>query len=476
MAPSYLRVGAIVFYLVGYAEAYTKFDPTCSLPDKTVNFVSSADSRGTLDILWSSLFTIIACTWTIQHPNVPEQREDRDPGWVGTIKWSLRRFLRSTKWMILTIIAPEIIMGLACWDFVLARQYHKTLKDYAAEDKVPWTWTHTYFANMGAFAIRTGVSKEPLATPYIPRENTDTGDTLGEVQADRNPNQGETGEESQKPRPSITPEDDGNHNPFHLTASQICKLRELKVLPTLPYITKEEINDKSNSSPPLKTIALGQITWAMVQIIVRGARRIAISQLEIAVIAFASCAVFIYILYWPKPKDISTVTTILRYEGTIPPETLKEIDFPFNSFGKDMFKMFDSTAELRFGARIKNDAMERFKDDSESWLEYLAMVFGATVFGGIHVAAWNFVFPSRVELIFWRCTSVFSAAFGLVVIVAGLLQASSRFADTLRLISVVTVLYIICRLFLLVEILRTLCFLPPDAYISTWTSSIPHVG
>src|ERR1700735_4825876 len=91
---------------IAFAEAYTKFDPMCSVPAEHVNFVSSPNSRGTLDILWSSLFMIIACTWTIQHLNVPEQRNGRDPGWVGDLKWKLKGFLQSAKWMVITMLAP----------------------------------------------------------------------------------------------------------------------------------------------------------------------------------------------------------------------------------------------------------------------------------------------------------------------------------------------------------------------------------
>ena len=36
--------------------------------------------------------------------------------------------------------------------------------------------------------------------------------------------------------------------------------------------------------------------------------------------------------------------------------------------------------------------------------------------------------------------------------------------------------YILARLFLLVEIFRTLCFLPPDAFVDTWSGSFPHIG
>jgi hypothetical protein len=36
--------------------------------------------------------------------------------------------------------------------------------------------------------------------------------------------------------------------------------------------------------------------------------------------------------------------------------------------------------------------------------------------------------------------------------------------------------YALARLFILVEIFRTICFLPTDAYVATWTSNIPHVA
>jgi hypothetical protein len=36
--------------------------------------------------------------------------------------------------------------------------------------------------------------------------------------------------------------------------------------------------------------------------------------------------------------------------------------------------------------------------------------------------------------------------------------------------------YILARLYLLVETFRTLVFLPPDAFISTWVSNIPNVS
>jgi hypothetical protein len=45
-----------------------------------------------------------------------------------------------------------------------------------------------------------------------------------------------------------------------------------------------------------------------------------------------------------------------------------------------------------------------------------------------------------------------------------------------RLLLVGCLLYILARLVILVELFRTLCFLPTDAYISTWASDTPHVA
>jgi hypothetical protein len=37
-------------------------------------------------------------------------------------------------------------------------------------------------------------------------------------------------------------------------------------------------------------------------------------------------------------------------------------------------------------------------------------------------------------------------------------------------------LYVLARAFLLVEIFRTLFYLPEDAYVTTWASNFPHVS
>ena len=103
---------------------------------------------------------IIACTWTVQHLNVPEQRNDRDPGLVGDLKWKLKGVLQNAKWMIIMMVAPEFIMGMACYDLLWAKHYDRKLREFASQDHLPWTLTHTYYANMGGFVIQSGVEKD----------------------------------------------------------------------------------------------------------------------------------------------------------------------------------------------------------------------------------------------------------------------------------------------------------------------------
>ena len=117
--------------------------PNCTSPDKSVNFVESAEGRGTLDILWSSIFTVVACTWTILHLNVPEQRDGRDPGWKGDLKWGLRGVWAKLKWMVITTLAPEAIVCLSASNLAHSKSELSKLMEFAALDGVPWSLTHS---------------------------------------------------------------------------------------------------------------------------------------------------------------------------------------------------------------------------------------------------------------------------------------------------------------------------------------------
>ncbi|KAJ6592405.1 hypothetical protein B0H19DRAFT_918260 [Mycena capillaripes] len=90
--------------------------------------------RKLFDIVWGCLATIFACTWVSVHPNVPPPNQS----WLAL-------FWRRLKMMLIGIIAPEIMVGLA------ARQFFAAWKLSTWKGK-----THGFFFCMGGFVSSAG--------------------------------------------------------------------------------------------------------------------------------------------------------------------------------------------------------------------------------------------------------------------------------------------------------------------------------
>ncbi|KAJ9298541.1 hypothetical protein DTO271G3_3508 [Paecilomyces variotii] len=144
----------------------SSFQVNCPLPDKITNYVSGPNTRGTLDILWSSVSVLLLCTWSIQHLNVPPQfcavsRKTSKRQWwrfrpTNYQEQSRRAYLfcRKLKWLMINIIMPELVLGLALSEWISAREYWPVFERWANDDGIEWSLGHTYFANMGGFIIR----------------------------------------------------------------------------------------------------------------------------------------------------------------------------------------------------------------------------------------------------------------------------------------------------------------------------------
>jgi hypothetical protein len=434
---------AVIFPLFALCHAFTTFETNCTKPQETVNYVLGANIRSTFDILWTCLLTIIACTWSVQHLNIPEQREGRDPGFLGNIQWALKRSWTNTKWMLITVVAPEYLLIKNLGDLSLAKYTSPRLEELAVEDGVPWSLAHTLFADMGGFVIRSWASER------MSRSKADPFDTANYFST--------------------------YSTPFHLTAFEILRLRDAGLLEHLPYLSEDELNDKSKGDSFVRVVAVAQILWMVTQIVVRGIRHIAISQLEIGVLAFASCAVLIYGVNWWKPKGVQTPMTILQYEGEIPASVIEVIgDAPKqNTFAL----AFPESAISKRGSRIRND-FSYSPPGYDSYHHVWPVLIGVTIFGGIHLVAWNFQFPSPLEKTLWQwasllCTFIFVIAFWIV----GALSDRTFMPETSYALKrwgflIIVLIYIVARLYLLVELFRTLYSLSPSVYTATWASSI----
>lgn len=70
--------------------------------------------RTLFDIVCGCLTTIFVCTWVSVHPNVPAPNQGR----IMTLGRRLRL-------MLLTVIAPELMVGFAARQFLSARRFSK---------------------------------------------------------------------------------------------------------------------------------------------------------------------------------------------------------------------------------------------------------------------------------------------------------------------------------------------------------------
>ena len=79
--------------------------------------ICPADQRSLLDILWSCLATLFACSWVSVHPNIPGP----DESW-----WRIS--LRRLELMFWTVFAPELIISWAFRQWSGARYLEKVHK------------------------------------------------------------------------------------------------------------------------------------------------------------------------------------------------------------------------------------------------------------------------------------------------------------------------------------------------------------
>jgi len=206
------------------------------------------------------------------------------------------------------------------------------------------------------------------------------------------------------------------------------------------------------------------------------------------VTAFGVCGIITYILVLPKPKGVNLSIGLMEFENHIPIEQKAFEGLRNHSLKSFMRGFFIPRASIWNprqinGCHIPNDAWDGICRGFQRCLN-TGITVGSVIFGGIHVAAWNLSFPTPIEQILWRTASIMSTALLPIMYILFLLDyvllryrsgwTFFKYRKSLNII--IGGLYVIARLFLLVEIFRTLFYLPEDAYITTWASSIPHVS
>lgn len=203
-------------------------------------WVSEPDTRGTFGILSACVATTLLCVWTALHLNVPPPNETRWH-WYGST-----RFWRKSLWLFLGLLAPDLVVYTAWYQFTEARKVLACMRQFEKigshdieakpgerNGRDPWTMAHAFHATMGGIVLQTRLD-------FLPRKK------------DR----------------------------MTLTASGVKYLIEHQ--PKLvPRLRQDDILDKSKASSFAKTIVCIQAAWFILQCVTRIATSLPISLLEV---------------------------------------------------------------------------------------------------------------------------------------------------------------------------------------------------
>jgi hypothetical protein len=460
----------LALYHLAFAKALSLADiATDGLSNRSISSCDDINAcRKLIDIVWSCLTTIFACTWLTLHPNIPPPPPAEPMIFLSKCLYVTKRFLRHQLLpFVVTLLAPEWVFAWAMQQRLVATQISKeggtstrfyyTVSPLKRDIGKGWTRTHGFFIIMGGFhAYTLDDSEDPKLAPGIPWYPLDQSTVLrkyrdGEIQ--------------------------------------------------LPL--EGEIQDKSKTDWLAKTLVLLQTGWFVIQCIARGVANLHLSELEIITLAYTIMNVGIYAAWWEKPRNVDRAVRVFMPKEVV---AKQRRNIPSISGwkvvgryvlgplipGRDGVDLFTCSSVPTFYSGRPNH-------DDDFWQSvYIASAVGA-IFGAIHFIAWSYSFPSRIEHLLWRLSSVAMVGVPASVLATTWFYTFAHWLDkyhdeslvmhiclmsvslVLLLLAVIIfvpgpLLYVFARFTTFVLAFKTLSSLPAAAFQTIpWTKWIPHI-
>ncbi|KAF8838780.1 hypothetical protein BDN67DRAFT_831702 [Paxillus ammoniavirescens] len=342
------------------------------------------------------------------------------PNIVRTEQWYTIALHRGVLGVV-TLLFPEFTTARA----VLEWRYAGRIRDDFSDQK--WTRTHGFFALMGGFVVQKDGEEKTVRT---------------------------------------------------IRGLQCLKLKggTIGVHPT-----RKQINDRSKSDGLGNMILVLQLLWFVLQVIARGSNHIAITLLEIDTLALAVLSLPLFFFWYSKPmaaayphvfywKDVQRASSSL--DGASDGQTL---------LWEDIVASNERSWRNEIGGKGLDDDDGKLdgKDTVDDGMEpcMVVMLIVWVIFGGLHLIAWNFQFPSQAEKIIWRVASLTLITSPCILSLCTVLEkAAGRAIFPQNIWRYLVSLGIVARLALLITMLASLRDLPASAYQTvSWTSSAPHL-
>jgi hypothetical protein len=198
--------------------------------------------RGTMDIIWSCLITIFACSWTVTHPDFLDKEGQASSKMVV---------------FVIAVLAPEILACVVLIEYGEARNNFKAIKQIC---NGRWSMSQQFFVHMGG----------------VQSEFEDCTETLGCTA-------------------------DGDF--YQRRALDVLQhALQLKILDT-NVVPASDVEKRSESNQLVKALVCLQASWLVAQVIGRAVAKLLITTLEVVTVAYVICALVTYAFWWYKPQD-----------------------------------------------------------------------------------------------------------------------------------------------------------------------------
>lgn len=402
-------------------------------------WVGSPNERGTLDIVWSCVSTLVICLWSMLHLNIPSPK---DTYW--TIFW------RKSRWLVLGILAPEVPMLFACGQWASAKRSVSEMRTLGFSDD-EWSLEHAYYADSGGFRLHTFEDKAIIITAQ-------------QV-----------------------------HRLVH---------KEIIRLPPITKKEIWDKSNADKVAKFLACFQTAWLTTQTIARAIQGLAITPLELSSIAM-ALTSLTTLWYWMHKPLDVETATAVyternlkeVIEMCNGEFPTDYVNTpLDFlePRAYISR---KWHPSLFNWILGNGLQTKPIERMPNDRDPQLsniyQHVSLAIATASFASIHLAGWNFSFETPWEMWLWRgnCLIMWGllATYGTTEVVACCIENFENLGmDTMGAYKmrwpaclwfiVPASFYALARLALLFEVLYSMRSLPSDAFLQVeWSTLIPHI-
>ncbi|KAK4158965.1 hypothetical protein QBC43DRAFT_305070 [Cladorrhinum sp. PSN259] len=409
------------------------------------SWVNAPNMRGTSSILYSCVLTLVACIYTALHLNIPHRN--------ATFSQLL---MIKMKWVLIALIAPELVVWLAAEQYAKARSVSKWLRLKEWEQFGSVAQQEAGRLSRAFRAMRFWVSGGP----------SDGEDAAVRV----------VGLEE---------------HTFDLKYGFFAVMGGFE-LESAKSIDGEPITAVL-SSKGIKWLAERYIQVLKVPRthILDGTRKaygLPLCLLELHTMVHVICAIVMYIFWMEKPLNLT------NFEKIQVPQTIiddlyiahRKIKGPYED---GLFYPERSNVPGFHASWFVRDwhALTQWATDELTLLQALALAL-PIMYGGVHLAAWGFEFPTAAEAMAWKVASIIIAsAFPSYATVVALVAFGISFSlsdqhikvgksTIITSLGILLFVITVSRVFLVLESFISLRSVPIGVYWTpSWLQMIPHV-